>query len=89
MVAPVPRLSLPFNPTSLDIEGSCRSWVYAYAVLASTDNSRESKDFCGGQSLWEGQGKHLGAAVLREGGARVRERTLLVLDLSDIAVNAD
>ncbi len=28
---------------------------------------------------------HLGAAVLREGGPRVRERTLLVLDLSDIA----
>ncbi len=29
--------------------------------------------------------EHLGAAVLREGGPRVRERTLLVLDLSDIA----
>ncbi len=28
---------------------------------------------------------HLGAAVLREGGPRVGERTLLVLDLSDIA----
>ncbi len=28
---------------------------------------------------------HLGSAVLREGGARIRERTLLVLDLSDIA----
>ena len=29
--------------------------MYAYAVLASTDNARESKNFCGGQSLWEGQ----------------------------------
>ncbi len=28
---------------------------------------------------------HLGAAVLREAGARIGERTLLVLDLSDIA----
>lgn len=28
---------------------------------------------------------HLGAAVLREGAARIRDRTLLVLDLSDIA----
>ena len=47
------HLSPPFIPSSLDIEGSCRSWIYA--VFVSTDNARESKDFCGGQSLWEGQ----------------------------------
>jgi len=29
--------------------------------------------------------EHLGAAMLQEGSARIRERTLLVLDLSDIA----
>jgi len=29
--------------------------------------------------------EHLGAAVLREGGPRIGKRTLLVLDLSDIA----
>jgi hypothetical protein len=31
--------------------GSCRNWVYAYTALASTDNGRESKDFCGGRNL--------------------------------------
>ncbi len=40
-------LSLLFIPSGLEIEGSCRSWVYACAWLASTDSGRESKDFCG------------------------------------------
>ena len=48
-------LSRPFIPSGLGIEGSCGSWVYAYAVFASTDKAREYKDFCGGQSFWEGQ----------------------------------
>ncbi len=53
---PLLRLSLPFTAFSLDIEGSCRSWVYAYAVFALTDIGREIKDFCGGQNFRDPQG---------------------------------
>ena len=59
---PLDGLSLPFISSSLDIEGSYRRCVYAYAVLASTADAQESKRF-----LWRTE--------FMGGTARQRQRT--------------